>query len=267
MTATSTPPGARGSPRPRWALLAERPCHLIIESGGSGGVHAYWRLARPLAATVTVQDTGEVMEPIERAHLRLIDHLGADGDGRPDVADPPCTERARVMRPGRDGQHKSGATPASSRPTFDLPPTPSRHWSATCPTPPPCGASRARVRSAPAGSAIRTSASVLPTTPSSRAASHPTGRGACAARRSGTTSATPAHTSADRRRGMALFRLRRRRRDLRLRFGAVGWAGRTATARRRVQARPARTSPTFSATHLAGRLVCAGLMREARSCR
>ena len=33
-----------------WALLAERPCHLLIESGGSGGVHAYWRLAEPLPA-------------------------------------------------------------------------------------------------------------------------------------------------------------------------------------------------------------------------
>jgi hypothetical protein len=25
-----------------WALLAERPCHLLIESAGSGGAHAYW---------------------------------------------------------------------------------------------------------------------------------------------------------------------------------------------------------------------------------
>jgi len=24
-----------------WAFLAERPCHLLVESGGSGGVHAY----------------------------------------------------------------------------------------------------------------------------------------------------------------------------------------------------------------------------------
>ena len=34
-----------------WALLAERPCHLLIESGGSGGAHAYWKLDAPLAAT------------------------------------------------------------------------------------------------------------------------------------------------------------------------------------------------------------------------
>ena len=33
-----------------WAFLAERPCQLLIASGGSGGVHAYWRLAEPLPA-------------------------------------------------------------------------------------------------------------------------------------------------------------------------------------------------------------------------
>ena len=32
-----------------WAFLAERPCHLLIESGGSGGCHAYFRLARAAA--------------------------------------------------------------------------------------------------------------------------------------------------------------------------------------------------------------------------
>ena len=34
-----------------WSFLAERPCHLLIQSGGSGGVHAYWKLAAPLPAT------------------------------------------------------------------------------------------------------------------------------------------------------------------------------------------------------------------------
>ena len=33
-----------------WAFLAERPCQLLIASGGSGGVHAYWQLAEPLPA-------------------------------------------------------------------------------------------------------------------------------------------------------------------------------------------------------------------------
>ncbi len=31
-----------------WAFLAERPCHLLIASGGSGGAHAYWKLDQPL---------------------------------------------------------------------------------------------------------------------------------------------------------------------------------------------------------------------------
>ena len=39
---TSTEPGELPA---LWALLAERPCHLLIESGGSGGAHAYWKLA------------------------------------------------------------------------------------------------------------------------------------------------------------------------------------------------------------------------------
>ena len=73
-----------------WALLAERPCHLLIESGGSGGVHAYWKLDEPLAATRRRPGTGEVIEPIERANLRLIHALGVDADGRPCVADPPA---------------------------------------------------------------------------------------------------------------------------------------------------------------------------------
>lgn len=81
-----------------WALLAVRPCHLLIESGGSGGVHAYWKLDEPLAATRVETATGELIEPIEQAHLRLIHHLGVDDEGKPNVADAACKERARVMR-------------------------------------------------------------------------------------------------------------------------------------------------------------------------
>ena len=33
-----------------WAFLAQRPCHLLVETAGSGGVHAYWKLAEPLPA-------------------------------------------------------------------------------------------------------------------------------------------------------------------------------------------------------------------------
>jgi hypothetical protein len=53
-----------------WKLLAERPCHLLIESGGSGGAHAYWKLDEPLASTLVEPGTGELIEQIEHAHLR-----------------------------------------------------------------------------------------------------------------------------------------------------------------------------------------------------
>ena len=92
-----------------WALLAERPCHMLIESGGSGGAHAYWRLAEPLPAADTSRDTGEPVEPIERANLRLIHHLGVGADGRPNVGDPACAERSRVMRLAGTVNGKTGA--------------------------------------------------------------------------------------------------------------------------------------------------------------
>ena len=34
-----------------WGLLVERPCHLLVESAGSGGMHAYWQLAEALPGT------------------------------------------------------------------------------------------------------------------------------------------------------------------------------------------------------------------------
>ena len=80
-----------------WTFLAERPCHLLVESS-AGHAHAYWKLDRPLPATIVIESTGELVEPIERAHLRLIHHLGTDADGKPNVADPACAERSRVMR-------------------------------------------------------------------------------------------------------------------------------------------------------------------------
>jgi hypothetical protein len=80
-----------------WAFLAERPCHLLVESS-AGHAHAYWKLDRPLPSTVLIESTGELVEPIERAHLRLIHHLGTGADGKPNVADPACAERSRVLR-------------------------------------------------------------------------------------------------------------------------------------------------------------------------
>jgi hypothetical protein len=89
-----------------WTFLAERPCHLLIQSGGSGGVHAYWKLDRPLGASAEEPQGGGA---IERAHLRIIHALGADRDGRPDVADPRCADRSRVMRLAGTVNHKRDA--------------------------------------------------------------------------------------------------------------------------------------------------------------
>jgi hypothetical protein len=68
------PPGRPRVPEP--LILAERSCQLLIESGGSRGVHAYWKLAAPLSATRVDERTGELVEPIERANLRLIHRRG-----------------------------------------------------------------------------------------------------------------------------------------------------------------------------------------------
>ena len=92
-----------------WAFLAERPCHLLVESS-AGHAHAYWKLDRSLPATMAIESAGELVEPIERAHLRLIHHLGTGADGKPNVADPACAERSRVMRlagsvNGKTGEH------------------------------------------------------------------------------------------------------------------------------------------------------------------
>jgi hypothetical protein len=92
-----------------WAFLAARPCQLLVQSS-AGRAHAYWKLDRPLPATVVVASTGELVEPIERAHLRLVHHLGTGPDGKPNVADPACAERSRLMRlsgsvNGKTGEH------------------------------------------------------------------------------------------------------------------------------------------------------------------
>ena len=49
--------------------------------------------------------TGEVLEPIERAHLRLIHHLGVDDrTGKPNVADTPVQRPQQGHAPRRDGE-------------------------------------------------------------------------------------------------------------------------------------------------------------------
>jgi hypothetical protein len=120
-----------------WALLAERPCHLLIESGGSGGVHAYWKLAEPLAATQVEPTTGEVIEPIEQANLRLIHELGVDAHGRPCVADVACKERARVMRLAGTVNYKSGQYARVVEADFALPAYPVAELVGTLPDPSP----------------------------------------------------------------------------------------------------------------------------------
>ena len=107
-----------------WAFLAGRPCHLLIESGGSGGCHAYFKLAQPLPATRVTNATGELLEPIERANLRIIHRLGVGEDGRPSVADPACAERSRVMRLAGSVNGKTGAHARIVEADFALAPYP-----------------------------------------------------------------------------------------------------------------------------------------------
>ena len=106
-----------------WAFLAERPCHLLVESG-SGGAHAYWRLAQPLPATRLVGKPGELLEPIEQAHRRIIDQLGVDRTGKPNVADPSCKDRSRVMRLSGSVNRKTGRHARILEADFQLAPYP-----------------------------------------------------------------------------------------------------------------------------------------------
>lgn len=93
-------------------LLRERPPHLRVESAGSGGEHAYWKLDRPLPARHVDERTGEVQEWIERAHLRLVRRVGtwAEVDGRRKLlgADQACVDRGRLMRLSGTVNYKRG---------------------------------------------------------------------------------------------------------------------------------------------------------------
>ena len=127
-----------------WVFLAERPCHMLVESGGSGGVHAYWRLAELLPATRVIEATGELVEPIERAHLRLIHHLGVGPDGKPNVADPACAERSRVMRLAGSINGKTGAHARILEADLQLPDYPIAQLVGDLPDPGPTGFRRVR---------------------------------------------------------------------------------------------------------------------------
>jgi hypothetical protein len=107
-----------------WAFLATRPCHLLIQTAGSGGAHAYWKLDQPLPAIQSLDGNGDVVEPIERAHLRLIHHLGVGADGKPNVADLACKDRSRVMRLAGSVNGKTGQHARILEADFRLPPYP-----------------------------------------------------------------------------------------------------------------------------------------------
>ena len=106
-----------------WAFLAAKPCHLLVESGG-GGAHAYWLLDRPLRATQEDRSPRWTEEPIERAHARIIHRLGVDHDGRPNVADPACKDRSRLMRLGGSVNGKTGRHARILEADFQLAPYP-----------------------------------------------------------------------------------------------------------------------------------------------
>jgi hypothetical protein len=127
-----------------WALLAERPCHLLIESAGSGGAHAYWKLALPLGATGIDERTGEVVELIERANLRIVHGLGVGANGKPSVADPACAERSRVMRLAGTINGKTGQCARILEIDFALAPYPIPQLVGDLPNPLKAPAPRAR---------------------------------------------------------------------------------------------------------------------------
>jgi len=138
------------------ALLQRKPAHLLIESAGSGGMHAYWRLARRLPASkircedgriivnpleVREKDTRRLVgyrelgskdvvtgatrvEPIERANERLLHALGYTGAAGAEVAvgDTVCREQSRVFRWAGSPNGKTGRWARIVRLDLLLPP-------------------------------------------------------------------------------------------------------------------------------------------------
>jgi hypothetical protein len=94
---------------------------------------------------VVIEATGELVEPIERAHLRLIHHLGTDADGKPNVADPACAERSRVMRLAGSVNGKTGAHARILEADLALPGYPIRHLVGDLPDPTPVTPRRAPI--------------------------------------------------------------------------------------------------------------------------
>lgn len=86
--------------------------HIVVDSGGSGGVHAYWHLDQPLAAITRTADDLET-HWIERANQRLIYAVGSEIDAdsgrhRPTVCDNAAKDRSRVLRLAGTRNFKTG---------------------------------------------------------------------------------------------------------------------------------------------------------------
>jgi hypothetical protein len=114
-----------------WEFLVERPCHLLVESAGSGGVHSYWQLAKALPAK-----EGE-REPIEQANLQIIHALGED------VADANCKERSRVLRLAGTVNFKTGNYARIIEANLALPPYDLARLVGDLPDPPQAAAVKA----------------------------------------------------------------------------------------------------------------------------
>ncbi|MGA2014475.1 MAG: hypothetical protein ABSH51_28655 [Solirubrobacteraceae bacterium] len=121
-----------------WAFLAQRPCQLLLETAGSGGVHCYWLLDQPLPATQTLAGGG-VVEPIERANARLIHRLGVGDDGTPNVADSACRDRSRLLRLAGSVNTKTGQYARILEADFRLAPYPIAALVGDLPDPPVSG--------------------------------------------------------------------------------------------------------------------------------
>ena len=83
---------------------------------------------------------------IERAHLRLIHHLGTGVDCKPNVADPACAERSRVMRLAGSVNGKTGEHARILEADLALPAYPIAQLVGDLADPAPAPASRARAR-------------------------------------------------------------------------------------------------------------------------
>ena len=224
-----------------WGLLAERPCHLLVESAGSGGMHAYWQLAEPLPAVTIDPDSGERVEWIKRANLRLIHRIGTGPDGRPSVADEMCAEQARVMRLAGTINYKTGRYARLVQVDLSLAPYSVAELVGDLPDPPSATASSRR---RPA-SAEKRSRGSLPANPAARVLRE-AGRRERAALRLCPMPFITAHREdrvvprlAGAGWGLVVLRMRRRRRDLRPRLVSARRADRTGP-RRATPSRPPR---------------------------